>query len=106
MGRRRESARRVGHSVRHRLHFLDDRSVVGGVRIELTVSVGVVSSTAVQSDVSNLKERADEALYSAKRGGRDRVRVWDPALHGVSGFVTDAKVSRRSGVRHATSTAI
>jgi MoaA/NifB/PqqE/SkfB family radical SAM enzyme len=30
--------------------------------------------------LQNLKEHADEALYTAKRAGRDRVSVWDQTL--------------------------
>ena len=50
--------------------------------IHLTVSIGVASSdaqlTSVTIDVTEmLKIRADQALYAAKRGGRDRVRTWD-----------------------------
>ncbi len=56
---------------------------VNGKQIWLTISVGVVSSggAATQDGVGmNLKQRADEALYAAKRGGRDRVRVWNEEL--------------------------
>lgn len=56
---------------------------VNGKQIWLTISVGVVSSggPATQDAVGmNLKQRADEALYAAKRGGRDRVRVWNEEL--------------------------
>jgi diguanylate cyclase (GGDEF)-like protein len=46
----------------------------------LTVSVGVVAMEklpiSVLDAVETLKGRADEALYTAKRGGRDRVRLW------------------------------
>jgi diguanylate cyclase (GGDEF)-like protein len=53
-----------------------------GKRLHVTISVGVVSSGGSGADTAaiNLKERADEALYAAKRGGRDRVRVWNEEL--------------------------
>jgi len=56
--------------------------MVNGKRLHLTISVGVVSSTAIGGDAvgTNLKEHADEALYTAKRAGRDRVSVWDQTL--------------------------
>lgn len=49
--------------------------------VHLTVSIGVVAASAevkgTTLDVVNcLKSRADDALYAAKRGGRDRVRAW------------------------------
>lgn len=76
--------------------------MVNGERIDLTVSVGIVSSSAVlDGGAANLKERADEALYAAKRGGRDRVRVWDETLKGVSVFTAEPKVARLSGSRAA-----
>jgi diguanylate cyclase (GGDEF)-like protein len=56
--------------------------MVNGKRLHLTISVGIVSSTAIGGDAvgTNLKEHADEALYTAKRAGRDRVSVWDQTL--------------------------
>ena len=75
---------------------------VNGKLIDLTISIGVVSSSATQEDAgANLKERADEALYAAKRSGRDRVRVWDETLKGVSVFVAEVKLPRLSGSRSA-----
>lgn len=49
----------------------------------LTVSIGVVSTGTTISGhtleiAEVLKGRADEALYAAKRAGRDRVRAWAP----------------------------
>ena len=44
----------------------------GGDLPAFTVSVGVAAGRAVE-DVDDLYRRADEALYRAKRGGRDRV---------------------------------
>jgi diguanylate cyclase (GGDEF)-like protein len=40
-----------------------------------TVSVGVASAGAVATTLHHLMERADQALYQAKRNGRNRVEV-------------------------------
>jgi diguanylate cyclase (GGDEF)-like protein len=56
--------------------------IAAGTAVKCTVSVGVVS-TGEDSGANlaeELKLRADEALYSAKRSGRDRVRVWTPTI--------------------------
>ncbi|MEO8741925.1 MAG: diguanylate cyclase [Lysobacteraceae bacterium] len=42
--------------------------------LHLSVSVGVANRAAGDADVRQLVERADKALYSAKRMGRDQVR--------------------------------
>jgi PleD family two-component response regulator len=56
--------------------------LVGGKRVQCTISVGVVSSSAIGNDTSGgmMIERADEALYAAKKSGRDRANVWSGEL--------------------------
>jgi len=44
-------------------------------RRPLTISVGVASLAGEQADPEDLVQRADAALYCAKREGRDRVRI-------------------------------
>ncbi len=48
-------------------------TVVGG--LELTVSVGTATLTGKSADASELLSRADTALYSSKRAGRNQVTV-------------------------------
>jgi diguanylate cyclase (GGDEF)-like protein len=57
---------------RIRTDFAHDPIVHKGARIAATVSVGVASSDP-DADLGEMLERADMALYEAKRNGRDRV---------------------------------
>ncbi len=64
-------ASRIIEAFRKR-EFLSDRKT----HIKVTASVGVVSASVSSEGVAEeLRARADEALYSAKRSGRDRVVV-------------------------------
>jgi diguanylate cyclase (GGDEF)-like protein len=48
------------------------------VRFKLTISVGSATATLSMSSVDALLRAADEALYQAKAGGRNRVIQWSP----------------------------
>ncbi len=80
-------ATRLCEDVRNHAFSADGKS------LHLSVSIGVVSRGADMREdiVEVLKQRADDALYRAKRDGRDCVRVWTPALAGRrSGRVTES----------------
>lgn len=50
-------------------------------RFAVTVSVGVVAETIHDEGIAeDLRARADEALYAAKRSGRNRVVLWSHGL--------------------------
>jgi two-component system, cell cycle response regulator len=50
----------------------------GGANITITASLGTASYSAEtgKDDVDRIIKRADDALYKAKREGRNRVRAW------------------------------
>lgn len=57
------------------------REFAGALRIPVTASVGVVADTITDEGVAeDLLARADEALYAAKRSGRNRVVIWSSGL--------------------------
>ena len=68
----KENAQRVGERIRR---MVEDTSVSEGDQvIRVTISVGVVSYPELDAkDELELVKRADEALYSAKQAGRNRV---------------------------------
>lgn len=57
----------------------DTPFVSGELTLPLTVSIGVAVRTAADHDFDQLLRRADEALYAAKAGGRNRVELAAPA---------------------------
>lgn len=67
-----------------RLHaaFRQLESAVGNEKLRITASFGVATQQDVpEGEAEDLIRAADAALYSAKRGGRDRVVAFDPRLH-------------------------
>jgi len=60
---------------------------LGGVR-QISVSIGIASAEAHNDQIIKaLIARADEALYVAKRNGRDRSQFWEPGLRAFDGAV-------------------
>ncbi len=54
-------------------------AIAPGARV--TMSVGIAAERVqTDKDAAALRARADEALYMAKRGGRDRVLLWAPGV--------------------------
>jgi diguanylate cyclase (GGDEF)-like protein len=65
---------------------------LGGSRC-ISVSIGIASAEANNDQIATaLIARADEALYVAKRNGRDRSQMWEPGLRAFDG----ASPGRRS----------
>ena len=57
-----------------RRRFEAEPFIVEGESLRVTVSIGVAESDATMTGLSDLMRRADQALYEAKRSGRNRVR--------------------------------
>jgi diguanylate cyclase (GGDEF)-like protein len=57
---------------RLRKTFEEEAHLVGTIAVAATISIGVAARRSF-TDVSTLLDRADDALYSAKEAGRNRV---------------------------------
>jgi PleD family two-component response regulator len=68
-----QTARDVAERIRTGLH--DAQVVVDGSVVPVTVSLGVAALRPDDESPEDLLKRADRALYSAKRRGRDRVEA-------------------------------
>ena len=68
-----DDAARFAERVRARLAAAP--LVYGKTRIAVTVSIGVAAMLADDESINNSLSRADAALYQAKQGGRDRVKI-------------------------------
>jgi diguanylate cyclase (GGDEF)-like protein len=57
-----------------------------GVERAITISIGIASDVARNDQIATvLIARADEALYVAKRNGRDRSELWHPGMRAFDG---------------------
>jgi diguanylate cyclase (GGDEF)-like protein len=66
----------IGERIRQNVREMD--LVEAGVTDRVTVSVGVASGQQAGETIDEIVERADRALYTAKRTGRDRVvEAWN-----------------------------
>lgn len=67
-----------------RLKFADTQVRYGEFFIQSTLSAGVAGYPVHGTDAATLTAHADEALYSSKRKGRNRVTCFDPAASAVN----------------------
>jgi diguanylate cyclase (GGDEF)-like protein len=74
-------AEQVAECIRKELATISVASEGGTVPV--TVSIGVATSVMTDRSASSLIERADAALYQAKRGGRNRYSVAPNPAHAV-----------------------
>ena len=72
-GRNGDDARQLGERIRAAIELV--RLEYEGKPIRITVSVGVATRLARESEPAAAVARADQALYAAKRSGRNRVSV-------------------------------
>ena len=61
------------------LGYMDDE-----VARRVTLSIGVAVIDGSESSADVMLERADAAMYDAKRDGGDRVALWSSVLAGAS----------------------
>ena len=52
------------------------RKTPNGKKVQITISIGLANPTKKTKDVEAVIKLADEALYEAKRKGRNRVVIW------------------------------
>jgi diguanylate cyclase (GGDEF)-like protein len=63
----------VGFAEKLRQRVETEPFVHDGESLRLTISIGVAEAEAGMAEIGDIMKRADQALYDAKRGGRNRV---------------------------------
>ncbi|NSW53198.1 MAG: diguanylate cyclase [Anaerolineae bacterium] len=78
-----ETPLEAAHPMAERLRWLvkETNFTVDGIPHRISVSVGVASLQAEKISMDTLINRADQAMYHAKRNGRDQVIVWNSATN-------------------------
>jgi diguanylate cyclase (GGDEF)-like protein len=75
----------VAERIRERLAA--SRFDVGEESVVVTASIGIAGIESIEAEDGlsplSLIDRADQALYSAKHHGRNRVEMWTVAMHGT-----------------------
>ena len=65
-------------------------AVEGADVMPITASFGVASLSLAAQSIEGLIDQADQALYDAKQGGRNRVMLWQSA---AASFTRPAELS-------------
>ncbi len=79
-------AQRLAETIRGAIENI--RIEVGGVRLKITASIGVAVKQFAQQTMQAIQQHADQAMYEAKRGGRNRVSTFEaPSQEGDTSTV-------------------
>jgi diguanylate cyclase (GGDEF)-like protein len=90
----------VAERIRERIHRSFVERSVGGKRVEVTLSGGIASYPADGEEAQALIERADQALYLAKRLGKNRISLYHSERRGAIRY--PAKSTARASLRAPT----
>lgn len=69
-----KGAQQLAETLRVAIENIDIQ--VAGVRLKITASIGVAAKTFAQESMQVIQQHADQAMYAAKRGGRNRVSTF------------------------------
>ncbi len=69
-----QGAQQLAETLRVAIENIDIQ--VEGVRLKITASIGVAAKTFAQESMQVIQQHADQAMYEAKRGGRNRVSTF------------------------------
>ncbi len=69
-----KGARKIGERIRAQVERY--RPKLDGEEVGISISVGIASYPGHASDVTQLLQRVDEAMYQAKRGGRNQLCIF------------------------------
>jgi diguanylate cyclase (GGDEF)-like protein len=77
-----EGALQLAHRIRDA--FREHRFRTAKERARIAVSIGIAATQGPrEGSAEDLRARADEALYAAKRRGRDAIQIWQLGLRAV-----------------------
>jgi diguanylate cyclase (GGDEF)-like protein len=83
----REQAVRIGEAIMDGVRGLRIAHAHSAAASSLTISIGIVCIVPASEDTcASLLQRADQALYTAKHGGRNQLHLLDLAGRGAAGF--------------------
>jgi diguanylate cyclase (GGDEF)-like protein/PAS domain S-box-containing protein len=69
--------------------------------LTVSASIGAVGSSDPESDPGQLLQRADMAMYGAKRAGRNRLQIYSSQLHGASEWKHGFAAELRRAIDHS-----
>lgn len=90
----------VAERIRERIHRSFAERSVGGKHVEVTLSGGIASYPADGEEAQALIERADQALYLAKRLGKNRISLYHSERRGAIRY--PAKSTARASLQTPT----